>query len=692
MAGITGCLTPSGIPFNTLEGRLIIGLEALALQGLPIDMLQLSRLTQSELQDLAGNAMSTPVVGALEIAALITFFKVFKHGTMNMDIDEPEIKVKFDGEENLVERKSNPGDFEAPISRQNAVAAAKSALRLCYCEGRHSLTTNTLLRCGSCHHTVCNKCAGMPPHSYSQIPQNLVDDRIEPVAFEKMIKKSLPMKVGLSHNLLPEHRRLLREAIDPNARRLYIDAISKALTSKLCFRTIKRAEIVTIEYDCDLARMELVFDSDQAEWRLYAKPNPDLPVNSPIRKLLRHPFARMRPGEDIVQGSWQLWLPKKQSFKTVIRGQGTLVRSFENIQGLDVHASTLTWSSYSVEMREADISNLDHDIRGDYELLQNCGMASGSLHIQAKTKASKKRNFFYLDPDKLGDPKDDFFVFSFDKRRLGFGESRQITARLDASWRPPKYESVELAGVVKYRFDGCKDPVDKSKLPTEYHVDVHVDGRWIEFSGMSFNLSGTADADTESIKYHHMPVKISIPLSMSSCRSTSAVLTCKMTLPKGMLAHWPRKKWILVDKANERDFYNDFAWALEHGRVLPGHYQADGWRDTTTMPLTCCCRECAPKPPGLLWKLDKMKLIPFEKPEEAVHFEHALKNRPSPLISQVHIDDKDFVQMKIGINPHSLAHRAFARLTGDEPASNVTTSWRLVTDDSIEANARLPGF
>lgn len=45
------------IPYITNRGGAIIGLEALALQGLPTEELLLTRESEDQLADLAGNAM-----------------------------------------------------------------------------------------------------------------------------------------------------------------------------------------------------------------------------------------------------------------------------------------------------------------------------------------------------------------------------------------------------------------------------------------------------------------------------------------------------------------------------------------------------------------------------------------------------------------------------------------------------------
>lgn len=69
-----------------------MGLEALSMQGLPIDELLLTRETEDNLRDLAGNAMSSTVVGTCMISALIVGASRLKRGSdeenEKMDIDE----------------------------------------------------------------------------------------------------------------------------------------------------------------------------------------------------------------------------------------------------------------------------------------------------------------------------------------------------------------------------------------------------------------------------------------------------------------------------------------------------------------------------------------------------------------------------------------------------------------------------
>ena len=69
--GLSQCLTPTGEPYVANRGGPLVGEELLLLQGIPADDLLLTRETEKQLRDLAGNAMSTTVVGACSIAAIV---------------------------------------------------------------------------------------------------------------------------------------------------------------------------------------------------------------------------------------------------------------------------------------------------------------------------------------------------------------------------------------------------------------------------------------------------------------------------------------------------------------------------------------------------------------------------------------------------------------------------------------------
>jgi len=66
------------MPYLTTRGGRIIGHEALIMQGLGLEELELNMMSQANLQDLAGNAMTSTVVGAAITAALSVFYNKFE--------------------------------------------------------------------------------------------------------------------------------------------------------------------------------------------------------------------------------------------------------------------------------------------------------------------------------------------------------------------------------------------------------------------------------------------------------------------------------------------------------------------------------------------------------------------------------------------------------------------------------------
>ena len=196
--GIVGCITPCGIPYITTRGGPLCGLEALSLQGLPLDRLLLTRERHRELQDLAGNAMSSTVVGAAVLSALIVGYKVLGAGRRSSGARNTMPKHRSKG---IIPREDYPLSpsgvslghvFDVNIPELQ-VQAARSA-RYCMCE-RQTATRQNILRCTLCHHTVCSDCDGNPTHAYERW-SSLV--RSQPLDFVSSLKSILPTRLVLS--------------------------------------------------------------------------------------------------------------------------------------------------------------------------------------------------------------------------------------------------------------------------------------------------------------------------------------------------------------------------------------------------------------------------------------------------------------------------------------------------------------
>lgn len=202
--GIVGCIIPSGIKRWTSKGRMINAKEALLLQGLPIRRMDLSYLIGPYLLELAGNALSSTIVGAPLIAALTTFSRVLGRDT-GKKISQPpsdDLRVqKFDKAYDLT--KMSPADLTAviePIIAEGAVKLAQETCARCHCEGSDALLIKKFLRCKVCDHTTCAEHGGNNRYTYQK------DDtsRKWPAKFEKRIKEALPKVIKFTNNSLDD--------------------------------------------------------------------------------------------------------------------------------------------------------------------------------------------------------------------------------------------------------------------------------------------------------------------------------------------------------------------------------------------------------------------------------------------------------------------------------------------------------
>jgi site-specific DNA-cytosine methylase len=685
--GFTGCLTPTGIPFSTLRGGPIIGLEALALQGLPIDKLQLTRESQSKLQDLAGNAMSSTVVGAAILSALISAYRGLPSGGNCMEADVQPILSPLHRQHDLAPFVADTSIY-VPVSAAEILHMASLTVRLCLCEGRATVSKTAIQQCIDCNHTTCIKCGVDPSHDYKRMDPATIVQRKSPALFEKLIKEALPMKltlVGIGEkdifNLRPNTGKISKD----RAWGIYSELIRKAFLSELRFNSVKRSQIWTVYYESDSARMELNIGHNRIEWRLFAKPTAIMAGEDPLRTLLAHPIARMRPEDsDLIKGSWQLWASETIALKATIEDVPEFIPSFENISGLGDFADTWVSQGCKITVSNKDTRIFDEDIRGEYKLLQNCAGPSGSLHVKMNPETFAPF-YFFLDPDRIGNPEDDFFVFTNDRRRLTHDETRPRVARIESSWRQTKYNCKEdLTDPRKNEFkvSGSKDSFSLAPQHVA-NVTCYVDGSWLDISTAAFIPSG---GETVS-SMRHAPANFDIASFPNSCQSAHVVLSCQTTLPVGESSSWKKNTWLEVGQLHQKEFFSSFAWLMEKTHVLQG---LDDWRQASDI-FDLSCAKCAPSLPKMNWKLDdKAKLVPFEDPREAAAFEYALKSRPSPLVTQVFISDLGTMNLKISFNPETLIHRAVSNL--QNPHQNVKVSWRLITDYTAPPKIHLPEF
>ncbi|KAJ3042658.1 hypothetical protein HDV00_006937 [Rhizophlyctis rosea] len=549
--GICPCLTPSMIPYVTNRGGPLIGLEALSLQGLPINELILTRESQDNLADLAGNAMTSTVVGTCMISALILANKLLTPGSASAKpVKRSESSADAQtvvGEEML---DAQPLDLATAsgVRVGNVLKDAMRSARYCECEGRTGTSNEPIQICSDCSFTSCQKCGKRPEHNYT-VMKDLM--RVDPAKFEREITKAIPMRVnvrGVDAELLDSCKSAAEADVDGSMwltwRRSVLEAIPEA---EFRFKSVKRQDIWLVMYDSPTAILELWLDPLHPEWRIIVKTPTTEAVNSKLRALLTIPVARLKvSGESLLDGVWEICLPTSKSFKVTVTGEGELVPSWEARLGLteDQYKGKKWWSTLRILGVPGEAkSYLDREIAGTYDLFEKCGTAMGALHKKRGTKEDEGQRplFFFLEPTRCEETDQDPFVFSTSIRRIGYEDERMIVASLDPSWRP-----------------------NDDKGPKQ--VNCHVKGKWlpcpaVKVSPAEIDLKAT---DAAVVATPLAADSIGVTCSGSDgCKAAAAIVSCKVPLGRSD-ALWPQDSWGTIDLLHKgRQTFDAISWITE---------------------------------------------------------------------------------------------------------------------------------
>ncbi|KAF2195509.1 hypothetical protein K469DRAFT_649543 [Zopfia rhizophila CBS 207.26] len=641
--GIVPCITPNGVDFVTNKQTALNGSQLLALQGMPLNKLSFTRETQKERQDLAGNAMTTTVIGTAILSALICGRKAFRENPTSDDPNSrstPNSKhpngsdVDMNMPDSMENHELHPSKH-AGLDVNELLRDAKNSWQLCNCEGRRHIAKSPVQVCKDCGHAACSGCAGNPSHNYGH-PSIGKEHRIRSEDFENKWRPLLPSRLKIS--AFPDMEKLASKT-DIDRPEYWKDFVKQAIKINKYMSIGKferRDNLWKVLYEAPTATLELLI-GDVLQWHLYAKCPSTLPGNSPLRKALEHPIARCLVQHSLVQAEWEVFTPGAKTYELSILGSKERTSSWRSRLGLPDYKAETVPRTLDIQIKPRKDLVTPRDVLGKYTLLENCGTAMCSLY---KKSSGNDRIFLFLESDPLGSGDMDSFVFSVDHRRLPYGEARDALAQVEASWRPWNMGST------------CE-------------VQATIRGVWTPVSKSAINLV----TDTTLIRTRTPSASAMSSFSRGDCSQAVTVLDVRAKTR--------------IDISG----FSSYSWILEQAKRVPSLNQ---WHGYTECGYIDC--HCAPAFPRTVWSVttekNKSSVTACEDSEGAVKFERAMKTRPKVFDVRASVGPTEDTHIQIGINVTSLVHRAKNRLRDFDTCA----AWRLVTDHVQPAWEPFPKF
>jgi hypothetical protein len=465
-----------------------VGEELLLLQGIPAEDLLLTKESEDNLKDLAGNAMSTTVVGACMLTALLRGLGALsrrkddgagnKVGVVVPSLVPPPLLPISDvsisqtlGQYEEYPVDLGPGSLDGSKAWSVLLSEATSSAKKCISEGGDEvLQPNCVVECQECGHTSSTRHA-FPPRRFEEhsfVPMKDDAVRVQPSTFRKKLLGLLPMRIRICHLNVDKVSKpscaddLLWDDWN-NEVKVLTDG---TVPSEFRFTHITRSRIWTAHYvSREKGRLELRVSSGGITWFLFAK----APAKKgALREVLERPVARMQveppTGNDsvtLLKGVWELCLPVTSSIQLSIEGKGKNdMESWRQRLGLKGEFESeyeFEELKITVVSEDTEHAKLKSAIDGMYKILPKCGGACGSLR---KKTGGGTDTFFFLESDQNTLPGDDAYVFSSTCHRTAYGEYREII--------------VGISREVKYR------PLHSGKLEAySESVPAVVQGQWV---------------------------------------------------------------------------------------------------------------------------------------------------------------------------------------------------------------------
>ncbi|KAI1440582.1 hypothetical protein F5Y02DRAFT_432101 [Annulohypoxylon stygium] len=448
--GITGCLTPNGIHYMSDQCRMVSGYETLALQGLPLHRIEFATETQEQLRDLAGNAMSTTVIGAVLQALFMALFEQPEGPQKYFDRSPlPEVKPKPRLIANF-ELKDIP-DFSTtsvqPLNTSTIGELYARSRRYCFCNGAAKYSTDDFVECERCLTIRCKWCAGNPEHCFK--PTRRPGNYLLLSEVEQEVMRFFP---GTIIGIIGEK---WLETTTPK-QKVTIASIPDALETlrdvTFYYESIKITEVVTICYSGQSGfDLRATLSDMGVTWYLYLDPWSEF--GSKLREILESDLAAkfLQLPQPIAKaelfGSLERVLPKSHNWKLW--------------HFIDIRMTVSVSKNEDIVMIQVESGGYEEyldlkDAHGVYRHYSTCDGPQESLYAQ------QKKVFLFKDVSRTLTPDLDGYVISKSCRQLEHHEYREVLLKFYPETKIEKLKSGNVTAYVDGYWSEPGSRTDKS--------------------------------------------------------------------------------------------------------------------------------------------------------------------------------------------------------------------------------------
>ncbi|KAJ4392112.1 hypothetical protein N0V93_005734 [Gnomoniopsis smithogilvyi] len=640
--GGTGCLTPCAIPVLTLEARPITGSEALKLQGLPIENFDMSIETQSQLQNLAGNAMSTTVVGAAILSTLscVAIYdaehkkgwlkeKLFLKG----DFEDANLKDynSFHGPDakfNIKEFCELDGLVLSAYTNSNVaqiLLLGEKTRRRCVCQHILAYSSMALYTCEVCGASLCKSCKGNPEHRMSKSSASFNDiGSLTYANAEDALRQHFPPvlpMLSVNQNIAGRIAEALQSSHYTSHQRMILaDALTAGLSDtiyELAF--IEITDATRIEYvSKDNFILRSIIEKDQLVWYLYLDQWSNAAQNLGENHKTNQPIARAviranSPNQFPAPDAWDLWVPRNAKFDLRFRlgherelqlvSVGDVTRIDDAATQCEINSLAGTKWTYHPE----------------------CGFPERALWVCSD---SVNKLYMFLDVNPIGASSHDRFVISSVNREMGRApqpESRPVLLHVRASQRVHTIIETLEKDEELYAMDDSHELASTNKGDKYITLKASVDGWWTSLVNYSvrfpafrneltlFAERGFPSKPPASLLLKSNGANISLHGHAASCHRDQVLLT--MSLPVFGKSSSSINNMVQtirdLDLAQQLDFaefcriISPCYTAVE--RAIIEHFQGTRTIQLWDAILTEDCTACAPKLPTVVWRKPAVK-------------------------------------------------------------------------------------